>query len=137
MLHGHISVVQVSDATQAAGGSKGARRGNLLTDALRLQLLLDAGANVEGGAVRNGQESTADTPLQLASSAGEHKRSAEVRPTHAGSWSEWRANDATVKAAALRLWMVRSLWATFLCGIIPKLRIAADTHAFHSGAGGV
>lgn len=38
-----------------------------------LQLLLDAGANVEGAAVRNGQESTADTPLQLASSAGEHQ----------------------------------------------------------------
>lgn len=40
---------------------------------LHLQLLLDAGANVEGAAVRNGQESTADTPLQLASSAGEHQ----------------------------------------------------------------
>lgn len=42
------------------------------------QLLLDAGANVEGAAVRNGQESTADTPLQLASSAGEHKQQKPV-----------------------------------------------------------
>lgn len=87
VLHGHISVVQVSNAfthtppcdvsppgcecTKLSGQGGGQTPFNAV---LHLQLLLDAGANVEGAAVRNGQESTADTPLQLASSAGEHQR---------------------------------------------------------------
>lgn len=44
---------------------------------------------MEGAAVRNGQESTADTPLQLASSAGEHHMSDLIVLMQAAEVCRW------------------------------------------------
>lgn len=70
-----------------------------------LQLLLDAGAHVEGSAVNSGEDNYAETPLQLASAAGKSEKA--FRALNPGNRTRGRRLDrGCIKTNCLQYQMV-------------------------------